>query len=1089
MGSGEEPKSKKDKDEKKEKKDKDKEKGKDKEKDKDKKEKRHHREAEEEAAAGSSPRKKDKDEKKEKRDRRSDAEESVVVPSAASSAQPQILYSAEQISEMKKLYAFYSIRAPDKLGDVVKNVVKYTNEEGGFEKMWRGLEKKYTALSPDESRYAETIQLPPELLNTVSQPASGAATPAPKSAAFATSTPPPETDRTRLVRFYLEYAPHKIGDVEALLQQYKGNYDAMWKQLVDRYGPEPAPPPAHVLRTPSSLGRQEAEELRLLWKERLRKFYQHYKVLKTDQELDEALRHYQGNAEGYQRMWGELLKKYGAEPVAPTSGLVRRYLPDPDEEEKLQRDIGDGKGSASGATPSDSQDKTKGAVQGRPQQQLPRWAESSRDTADQLQAYRMLSGERSDAGGSIGELSPLSDDSDQGSPHSRRRRRSQSSDGVRRLSGRASDSDSDSIASRLRGDDSSPLKNLSKTITVHALLRFQGCNIAVYDKATEDQRITFCKAVERDIAFNINLAKSSVKVTKVLIGVVVEMDLELFPDQVKSGVADQLVSKVLMGTFTVQHVREAYRAMGGNSMQLHAEGAAVFGGTCTAMFQEKGSGVAEMTSYSGSPTKLQWPPNTASRSMSELGLNQQATANGRDVSPEAARPDRENSEGRQESPRGRRASNSGEGENTGVGSKASRLISPMRLWTNVADEKGGGRETTREAAIRANGSGRPTHTERAPQSKANIGGYNSAEYVSMVKKQDPFTLFHRPNGNGSSNEVGPSPSTLGDSRNRDVPSLRGFDASSLQGPDQSKGALGAQAKTGASGRLAGGGGMGSGRSGDFLSRIWGPASDGGLGPSTGDWNDTGVKEEKIRKAERYEVIPPQTVQARLFRETHKPQFLNVSPSTDNFPLVTKTAPPTFTQFDPTAAEQVAPNVAIRHRADNQMATDIHVSELMRAIASPQEFLTQSRAPAALRAPPGGLQAQAQLSNQSLGASAMGPGAASVSFAATQPSQLTPQYFGGGREVEQVARPSVKKERADLVLRPDSRMLTTRPAGASATGEAYPYMDPVNLAPQAQPVPSRGPTASSIQKGRPGIGAVSVPSQPEYLFDIVDALTL
>ncbi|PWU90731.1 hypothetical protein C4B63_48g164 [Trypanosoma cruzi] len=56
------------------------------------------------------------------------------------------------------------------------------------------------------------------------------------------STPPKSTQcdyRSRMIAIYQKYEPSKVGTVDASLQKFKGKEEAVIRQLVKKYGPEP----------------------------------------------------------------------------------------------------------------------------------------------------------------------------------------------------------------------------------------------------------------------------------------------------------------------------------------------------------------------------------------------------------------------------------------------------------------------------------------------------------------------------------------------------------------------------------------------------------------------------------------------------------------------------------------------------------------------------------------------------------------------------------------------------------------------------------------------------------------------------------
>lgn len=120
-------------------------------------------------------------------------------------------------------------------------------------------------------------------------------------------TAPMSDARSRLTRFYQKYAPDKLGNVDKLLEAYKGKEDALIADLVKKYGPEPSAAPASpVVSSSSSAGDTRA---------RLVRFYEKYASDKMS-NIDKILAHYAGKED---KMFADLVSKYGPEPPTPTS--------------------------------------------------------------------------------------------------------------------------------------------------------------------------------------------------------------------------------------------------------------------------------------------------------------------------------------------------------------------------------------------------------------------------------------------------------------------------------------------------------------------------------------------------------------------------------------------------------------------------------------------------------------------------------------------------------------------------------------------------------------------------------------------------
>lgn len=106
----------------------------------------------------------------------------------------------------------------------------------------------------------------------------------------------------RLERFYKAYNPEKIGEIETVLDKYKGKEEQLFQALIKKYGPEPTsemvpPPPAPFNGN-------------VVMKERLVAFYTKYNPEKVD-EVDTVLTKYKGKEAA---LFDALVRKYGPEP-------------------------------------------------------------------------------------------------------------------------------------------------------------------------------------------------------------------------------------------------------------------------------------------------------------------------------------------------------------------------------------------------------------------------------------------------------------------------------------------------------------------------------------------------------------------------------------------------------------------------------------------------------------------------------------------------------------------------------------------------------------------------------------------------------
>src|SRR3989338_7944562 len=112
-----------------------------------------------------------------------------------------------------------------------------------------------------------------------------------------------DRDRRRLIRFYQKYNPTKLSTIDATLQQYTGDREGLFKQLVAKYGPEP----------PSEEEQRRLDE-KEFQRQRLNRFYRKYnpdKLSSVDGTLD-AFEN--GGGRGYEDLFRQLVTKYGPEP-------------------------------------------------------------------------------------------------------------------------------------------------------------------------------------------------------------------------------------------------------------------------------------------------------------------------------------------------------------------------------------------------------------------------------------------------------------------------------------------------------------------------------------------------------------------------------------------------------------------------------------------------------------------------------------------------------------------------------------------------------------------------------------------------------
>ncbi|KAF8291128.1 hypothetical protein TcYC6_0125520 [Trypanosoma cruzi] len=153
------------------------------------------------------------------------------------------------------------------------------------------------------------------------------------------STPPTSTQcdyRSRMIAIYQKYEPSKVGTVDASLQKFKGKEEAVIRQLVKKYGPEPpvsantpsgnTPGPQSALSPVSPLPPAAAPEVAAAspvvesssepaeksYRSRMIAIYQKYEPSKVG-TVDASLQKFKGKEEAVIR---QLVKKYGPEPDA-----------------------------------------------------------------------------------------------------------------------------------------------------------------------------------------------------------------------------------------------------------------------------------------------------------------------------------------------------------------------------------------------------------------------------------------------------------------------------------------------------------------------------------------------------------------------------------------------------------------------------------------------------------------------------------------------------------------------------------------------------------------------------------------------------
>jgi hypothetical protein len=203
-----------------------------------------------------------------------------------------------------RLRRFYERYMPEKVKDVDRNLVAFRNRE---EEMFRKLVEKY---GPEPDR-----------------PVVSAAVGDGRDAADMFSGPGDANDTfaARITRFYKQYNPDKLHTIAGTLEAYKGNEVALFKRLVEQYGPEPPVKPsatttiavplaaAHGQRASSAAGFR----LRILRLLDSREVTRHTPLSQVDQDLNRN----KGREQAYLT---ELVERYGAEPDYDAARVKQR---------------------------------------------------------------------------------------------------------------------------------------------------------------------------------------------------------------------------------------------------------------------------------------------------------------------------------------------------------------------------------------------------------------------------------------------------------------------------------------------------------------------------------------------------------------------------------------------------------------------------------------------------------------------------------------------------------------------------------------------------------------------------------------------
>eukprot|EP00658_Telonema_sp_P-2_P074512 TRINITY_DN6376_c0_g1_i1.p1 TRINITY_DN6376_c0_g1~~TRINITY_DN6376_c0_g1_i1.p1 ORF type:complete len:228 (+),score=36.59 TRINITY_DN6376_c0_g1_i1:130-813(+) len=176
-----------------------------------------------------------------------------------------------------QLTRFYQRYAPHKLPDVERNLSRFAGNE---KEMFEILHKKY-GVEPETSVANNVVSEVSNRNNSMSH-------------------------KERLTRFYQQYDPHNLGNVDATLRAYAGREEAMFKELVEKYG-EPS--------TPTTVASD--------YKDQLTRFYQRYAPHKLP-DVERNLSRFAGNEK---EMFEILHKKYGVEPETSVANNVVSEVP------------------------------------------------------------------------------------------------------------------------------------------------------------------------------------------------------------------------------------------------------------------------------------------------------------------------------------------------------------------------------------------------------------------------------------------------------------------------------------------------------------------------------------------------------------------------------------------------------------------------------------------------------------------------------------------------------------------------------------------------------------------------------------------
>jgi hypothetical protein len=483
--------------------------------------------------------------------------------SQATQPQQNTTSSAPQ-QQKERLRAFYDHYAAGEKtdADIDRAIDKYQRDPGGFDAMWRVLTAKY---GPESAVKAKTAVATERSVVLPAAAANGGAAPVVSASPQASATPN-DQHRERLRRFYAKYAKEKTeDDITKAIDRYSaspGGFEQMWAMLERKYGPEPtnAPPPVLVtiVKTEPSTTQNAAVPAADVWltpellkhKDRLLKFYAVYVPEKSEDEIVKALYRFKDAQGGLKAMWETLEKKYGPEPKDPNSELsVRDRLKkfySHYAKEKTDADI----------------DKIMKQYGSKPGGFDEMWLALERrygvEDYNNPNAQPKTLTTKMPSFNYTKTAPPAAVIDDDPPPLGRAEER---------------------VRYGAKGSHVGAFSHGAAITVLHSLINFHGADFALYNRAPLDKRNVFREAVELDVAENILIAPRNVRVARFIAGpggVLCEIDVELPMADGAEAIAETLVTKINIGSFTVGASRDAYRkALGGNPAQLFATEATV----------------------------------------------------------------------------------------------------------------------------------------------------------------------------------------------------------------------------------------------------------------------------------------------------------------------------------------------------------------------------------------------------------------------------------------------------------------------------------------------------------------------------------